>query len=105
MSLADWDDFLGSGSPPRAPAQPQLAATMPEMIAEQLAGWGSQVDVISPDVVREHLSDWRRGVPGAATSAVVKTCVIRQTIRLPLDTVLRRPAWSSAGTAALSGWR
>src|SRR5262252_9367412 len=33
----------------------ELAAAMPEMIAEQLAGWGSQVDVISPDAVREHL--------------------------------------------------
>ena len=33
----------------------ELAAAMPEMIAEQLAGWGSQVDVISPDVVQEHL--------------------------------------------------
>ncbi len=32
-----------------------LAAAMPEMIAEQLAGWGAQVEVISPDVVREHL--------------------------------------------------
>src|SRR5262249_5854634 len=33
----------------------ELAAAMPEMIAEQLAGWGAQVDVISPVVVREHL--------------------------------------------------
>jgi len=33
----------------------ELAAAMPEMIAEQLAGWGAQVDVISPDVVRERL--------------------------------------------------
>jgi len=33
----------------------ELAAAMPEMIAEQLAGWGAQVDVISPDEVREHL--------------------------------------------------
>ena len=33
----------------------ELAAAMPEMIAEQLAGWGAQVEVISPDVVREHL--------------------------------------------------
>jgi predicted DNA-binding transcriptional regulator YafY len=33
----------------------ELAAGMPEMIAEQLAGWGAQVTVISPDVVREHL--------------------------------------------------
>jgi predicted DNA-binding transcriptional regulator YafY len=33
----------------------ELAAAMPEMIAEQLAGWGAQVDVMSPDVVREHL--------------------------------------------------
>lgn len=34
----------------------ELAAAMPEMIAEQLAGWGARVDVISPDVVREHLA-------------------------------------------------
>ena len=34
----------------------ELAAAMPEMIAEQLAGWGAQVTVISPEVVREHLS-------------------------------------------------
>ena len=33
----------------------ELAAAMPEMIAEQLAGWGAQVDVVSPDVVRERL--------------------------------------------------
>ena len=33
----------------------ELAAAMPEMIAEQLAGWGAQVDVISPEVVRQHL--------------------------------------------------
>jgi predicted DNA-binding transcriptional regulator YafY len=33
----------------------ELAASMPEMIAEQLAGWGAQVEVISPEVVREHL--------------------------------------------------
>jgi predicted DNA-binding transcriptional regulator YafY len=33
----------------------ELAAATPEMIAEQLAGWGSHVDVISPDVVRERL--------------------------------------------------
>lgn len=33
----------------------ELAAAMPETIAEQLAGWGARVDVISPDVVREHL--------------------------------------------------
>lgn len=33
----------------------ELSAAMPEMIAEQLAGWGAQVDVISPDVVRDHL--------------------------------------------------
>jgi predicted DNA-binding transcriptional regulator YafY len=33
----------------------ELAASMPEMIAEQLAGWGAQVDVIGPEVVREHL--------------------------------------------------
>ena len=33
----------------------ELAAAMPQMIAEQLAGWGAQVDVISPDVVRERL--------------------------------------------------
>jgi predicted DNA-binding transcriptional regulator YafY len=34
----------------------ELAAALPEMIAEQLAGWGAQVDVIGPDVVREHLA-------------------------------------------------
>jgi predicted DNA-binding transcriptional regulator YafY len=34
----------------------ELAAAMPEMIAEQLAGWGGQVDVISPDAVRGHLA-------------------------------------------------
>ena len=34
----------------------ELAAAMPEMIAEQLAGWGARVDVISPGVVRERLS-------------------------------------------------
>lgn len=33
----------------------ELAAAMPEMIAEQLAGWGTQLEVISPDVVRKHL--------------------------------------------------
>jgi predicted DNA-binding transcriptional regulator YafY len=33
----------------------ELAAAMPEMVAEQLAGWGGRVEVISPDVVREHL--------------------------------------------------
>jgi predicted DNA-binding transcriptional regulator YafY len=33
----------------------ELAAAMPEMIAEQLAGWGARVEVIGPDVVREHL--------------------------------------------------
>jgi predicted DNA-binding transcriptional regulator YafY len=34
----------------------ELAAAMPEMIAEQLAGWGAQLYVISPEVVREHLA-------------------------------------------------
>jgi predicted DNA-binding transcriptional regulator YafY len=33
----------------------ELAAAMPEMIAEQLAGWGKRVDVISPEGVRDHL--------------------------------------------------
>jgi hypothetical protein len=33
----------------------ELAAAMPEMIAEQLAGWGERIDVIGPDVVRDHL--------------------------------------------------
>src|SRR5207247_8153684 len=33
----------------------ELAAAMPEMIAEQLAGWGERVEVVSPDEVREHL--------------------------------------------------
>jgi predicted DNA-binding transcriptional regulator YafY len=33
----------------------ELAAAMPEMIAEQLAGWGARVEVLRPDVVREHL--------------------------------------------------
>ena len=33
----------------------ELAAAMPEMIAEQLAGWGARVDVISPAVLRERL--------------------------------------------------
>jgi predicted DNA-binding transcriptional regulator YafY len=33
----------------------ELAAAMPEMIAQQLAGWGVRIDVIGPDVVREHL--------------------------------------------------
>jgi predicted DNA-binding transcriptional regulator YafY len=34
----------------------ELAAPMPEMIAEQLAGWGARIDVIGPDAVREHLA-------------------------------------------------
>jgi predicted DNA-binding transcriptional regulator YafY len=34
----------------------ELAATMPEMIAEQLAGWGARIDVIAPNAVREHLA-------------------------------------------------
>ena len=34
----------------------ELAAAMPEMIAEQLAGWGARIDVIGPDAVREHLA-------------------------------------------------
>jgi predicted DNA-binding transcriptional regulator YafY len=34
----------------------ELAAAMPEMIAEQLAGWGARMEVIGPDVVREHLA-------------------------------------------------
>jgi predicted DNA-binding transcriptional regulator YafY len=33
----------------------ELAAPMPEMIAEQLAGWGLRVEVIGPDAVRDHL--------------------------------------------------
>jgi predicted DNA-binding transcriptional regulator YafY len=33
----------------------ELAAALPEMIAEQLAGWGARVEVISPDEVRARL--------------------------------------------------
>jgi predicted DNA-binding transcriptional regulator YafY len=33
----------------------ELAAALPEMIAEQLAGWGARVDVVSPDQVRARL--------------------------------------------------
>ena len=33
----------------------ELAAALPEMIAEQLAGWGARVEVIGPDDVRARL--------------------------------------------------